>query len=300
MDGILLRFGCMIPRCGNGKKMVVKIVTDSGSDITREQAEELGITVVPVYLRFGDVMYRDGVDMDCDEFYRRLTTTQVHPSTASPSPGDFAGVYEQIGQENVEIISIHITKEHSAVYDSARAGKEMAAVKERSIEVVDSGGVTVWQCLVVLAAARAAKEGQDMQGVMEVIRQTIGQLRVLAFVDTMKYLIKGGRLSHTIYTIESLLNVKPFLTIQGGKIRPVGMTRTRARGIDRLREFIRSSVHIEEVAIAYSTLTEDALELAGYTTELFPHVVPHVNRIGPALGVHSGPGTLIVVVRTTG
>jgi DegV family protein with EDD domain len=175
----------------------------------------------------------------------------------------------------------------------------MVAGKGRTIEVVDSGGVTIWQCLVVLAAARAAKEGQDIQGVMDVIRQTTGQLRILAFVDTMKYLIKGGRLGHTIYKIESLLNVKPFLTIQGGKIRPVGMTRTRARGVDRLREFIRSSVHIEEVAIAYSTLSEEALELAGYTTELFPHVVPHINRIGPALGVHAGPGTLIAVVRTT-
>ena len=280
--------------------MVVKIVTDSASDITREQAQELDVTVVPVYLRFNDVMYRDGVDMDCDEFYRRLTDTQSHPSTAAPSPGDFAGVYEQIGQENTEVISIHITKEHSAAYDSARAGKEMVAGKGRTIEVVDSGGVTIWQCLVVLAAARAAKEGQDIQGVMDVIRQTTGQLRILAFVDTMKYLIKGGRLGHTIYKIESLLNVKPFLTIQGGKIRPVGMTRTRARGVDRLREFIRSSVHIEEVAIAYSTLSEEALELASYTTELFPHVVPHINRIGPALGVHAGPGTLTAVVRTTG
>ncbi|MEJ2739770.1 MAG: DegV family protein [Dehalococcoidia bacterium] len=280
--------------------MVVKIVTDSASDITKEQAEALDVTVVPVYLRFGDVMYRDGVDMDCDEFYRRLTTTQVHPSTAAPSPGDFAGVYEKIGQKDAEIISIHITKEHSAVYDSARAGKEMAAKDGRTIEVVDSRGVTVWQCLVVLAAARAAKEGKDMPGVIEVIRQTIEQLRALAFLDTMKYIIKGGRLSNTIYTIEALLNVRTFLTIQGGKIRPVGMTRTRARGIDRLHEFIRSSAHIEEVAIGYSSLSDEALELASYTTELFPHVVPHVNRIGPALGVHAGPGTLIAIVRTTG
>ena len=280
--------------------MVVKIVTDSASDITKEQAEALDVTVVPVYLRFGDMMYRDGVDMDCDEFYRRLTTTQVHPSTAAPSPGDFAGVYEKIGQKDAEIISIHITKEHSAVYDSARAGKEMAAKDGRTIEVVDSRGVTVWQCLVVLAAARAAKEGKDMPGVIEVIRQTIEQLRALAFLDTMKYIIKGGRLSNTIYTIEALLNVRTFLTIQGGKIRPVGMTRTRARGIDRLHEFIRSSAHIEEVAIGYSSLSDEALELASYTTELFPHVVPHVNRIGPALGVHAGPGTLIAIVRTTG
>jgi DegV family protein with EDD domain len=299
-DVILVRFKWMIPQCGNGEGMVVKIVTDSGSDISREQAEDLDVTVVPVYLRFGDVMYRDGVDIDCNEFYQRLMTSQVHPSTAAPSPGDFAGVYEHIGRENTEIVSIHITKEHSAVYDSARAGKEIAAKEGRTIEVVDSGGVTVWQCLVVLAAARAAKEGQDIKGVMEVIRQTTGQLRALAFLDTMKYIIKGGRLSDTIYTIEALLNVRPFLTIKRGQIKPVGMARSRARGIERLHEFIRSSMHIEEIAIAYSTFPDDALELADYTTELFPHVVPHINRIGPALGVHTGPGALIAVLRTTG
>ena len=278
--------------------MVVKVVTDSGSDITREQAEDLCITVVPVYLRFGDVMYRDGVDIDCDEFYRRLATTPVHPSTAAPSPGDFAGAYEQIGQENDEIISIHITKEHSAVYDSARAGKEMAAEEGRRIEVVDSRGVTIWQCLVVLAAARAAKAGEDMQGVMNQVNEAIGQLRALALLDTMKYIVKGGRISNTIYTIEALLNVKPFLTIKGGQIKPVGMTRSRIKGTDRLREFIRSSLHVEELAIAYSTFPDEAQELADYAAELFPHVVPHINRIGPALGVHTGPGALVAVLRT--
>jgi DegV family protein with EDD domain len=277
--------------------MVVKVVTDSGSDISRELAEEMGITVVPVYLHFGNVMYRDGVDIDCDEFYRRLGTSRVHPSTAAPSPGDFARTYNEIGKTE-DIVSIHITREHSAVYDSARAGKEAAAKSGRRIEVVDSRGVTIWQGLLVLAAARAANAGGDLQEVMDKINETIDHLRAIALLDTMKYIVKGGRLSNTIYTIEALLNVKPFLTIKRGQIKPIGMTRSRIKGVERLHEFIRSTPNIEEMAIAYSTLPDEAQQLAGYVTEMFPHVVPRIHRIGPALGVHTGPGALIVALTT--
>ncbi len=276
--------------------MVVRIVTDSASDIPRDLAEEMGITVVPVYLHFGDVMYRDGVDIDCDEFYGRLANSPVHPSTAAPSPGDFARAYEETGSETDDIVSIHITKEHSAVYDSARAGKEAAEKRGRRIEVVDSRGVTIWQALVVIAAAKAANAGGDLQEVLDRVRETIGQLRAIALLDTMKYIVKGGRLSNTIYTIEALLNVKPFLTIKNGQIKPIGMTRSRVKGIERIREHIRSTRHIEEMAIAYGTFPDEARQLADYVTEMFPHVIPYICRIGPALGVHAGPGALFVAM----
>ena len=93
--------------------MTVRVVTDSCSDIPREETKRLGITVVPAYLRFGNEVYRDGVDIDSDEFYRKLATSQVHPSTATPSPGDFAKVYEEVARETNEIVSIHVTKKHS-------------------------------------------------------------------------------------------------------------------------------------------------------------------------------------------
>lgn len=278
--------------------MVVRIITDSGSDIPRELAEEMGIKVVPVYLHFGNVMYRDGVDIDCDEFYGRLAKSSVHPSTAAPSPGDFARAYEETGSKTDDIVSIHITKEHSAVYDSARAGREAIGKSGRRIEVVDSRGVTIWQALVVIEAAKAARAGSSLQEVLDRVHETIDHLRAIALLDTMKYIVKGGRLSNTIYTIEALLNVKPFLTIKNGQIKPIGMTRSRVKGIERIREYIRSTLHIEEMAIAYSTVPDEARQLAGYVTELFPHVMPHICRIGPALGVHTGPGALIAAMTT--
>ncbi|MBM3120416.1 MAG: DegV family EDD domain-containing protein [Chloroflexi bacterium] len=109
--------------------MGVRVITDSGSDITQEEAKRLGITVIPVYLRFGDEVYRDGVDINCDEFYHKLATSPIHPSTAAPSPGDFAEAYEQAAQEADEIVSIHITRRHSATYDAALVGKETAEKK---------------------------------------------------------------------------------------------------------------------------------------------------------------------------
>jgi len=106
--------------------MTIKIVTDSCSDITQEEAKKLGITVVPAYLHFGNEVYRDGVDINCDQFYEKLTTGSIHPSTAAPSPGDFAKVYEEIAKETSEIVSIHVTRKHSAMYDSALVGKGIA------------------------------------------------------------------------------------------------------------------------------------------------------------------------------
>ena len=277
--------------------MTVRVVTDSCSDIPQEEARRFGITVVPAYLRFGNEVYRDGVDIDSDEFYRKLATSPIHPSTAAPSPGDFAKVYEEAARETNEIVSIHVTKKHSAVYDAALLGKEIAEGKGCRIEVVDSRGVTMWQGLVAIAAAKAAEAGHSLHQVVNKAHETIRQLRALALLDTLKYAVKGGRLSNTIFAVESLLSVKVFLTLRDGEIRPAGLTRNRRKGLDRLREFIRSAVHIEDLAIAYSTTPEEAQTLADYARSLFLNIVPRIARLGPVLGVHTGPGALATVIR---
>ncbi len=277
--------------------MTVKIITDSGSDITQEEAKKLGVTVVPVYLRFGDEVYRDGVDIDCDEFYHKLVTSPIHPSTAAPSPGDFVKVYEEAAQETGEIVSIHITSKHSAVCDAALVGKEIAEKKGCRIEVVDSRGVTMWQGLVVIAAAKAAEAGYSLNQVVDRVRETINQLRALALLDTLRYAVKGGRLGKALFPVESLLNVKALITLRDGQIRPAGLARTRSKGIDQLRKFIRSALHVEDLAIVYSTTPGDAQTLAEYVGSLFPNIVPRTTRLGAALGVHAGPGALGAILK---
>ncbi len=278
---------------------MVKVVTDSGSDITQEEAKQLGITVVPVYVHFGNEVYRDGVDIGFEDLYQRLESDPVHPSTAAPSPGDFATAYEQVARETDEIVSIHITSKHSAVYDAALMGKQMAQDKNKKlkVEVVDSKGVTVWQGMVAMAAARAAEAGASLQQVLAEAQQTIKQLRVLALLDTLKYAIKGGRLGKGFLAVESVLQVKPLLTLHDGQLRPAGIVRTRSKGIERLRDFLKSIAKAHDIAIAHSTTADEAKSLADYARSLFPSIMPRIVRLGPALGVHGGPGALVAVVR---
>ncbi|MBM4447465.1 MAG: DegV family protein [Chloroflexi bacterium] len=276
--------------------MTIKVVTDSCSDITQEEAKKLGITVVPAYLRFGDEVYRDGVDIDCDQFYHKLVTSSIHPSTAAASPGDFAKVYEEIAKETDEIVSIHVTGKHSAMYDSALVGKEIAEGKGYKVEVIDSRGITMWQGLVAIAAAHTAKAGSSLKQVVNKAHETINQLRALALLDTLRYAVKGGRLGNTIFAIESKLKVKPLITLHHGEVRPAGLARTRVKGIDKLREFIAAS-DIDDLAIVHSTTLDDARTLADYARSLFPNLVPRITRLGPALGVHGGPGALVAIVK---
>jgi DegV family protein with EDD domain len=280
--------------------MTVKIVTDSCSDIPQEEAKQLGITVVPVYLRFGDEVYRDGIDIDSSQFYRKLVTSSMHPSTAAPSPGDFAKVYNEAAKETDEIVSIHVTGKHSAVYDAALLGKETAERKGCHVEVIDSRGVTMWQGLVAIVAAKAAAAGYSLNQVVDGVREAIKQMRALALLDTVTYIVKGGRLGKAISaisTIESLLHVKLLLTLRDGELRPSGLARTRRKGTDRLLDFVRSASHIEDLAIVYSTTPNDAQTLANHISSLFLTTVPRIARLGPALGVHAGPGVLIAVLR---
>lgn len=147
-----------------------------------------------------------------------------------------------------------------------------------------------------MAAVKAAEAGCSLQQVVTEVHATISRLRALALLDTLRYAVKGGRLSNTIFAIESRLNVKPLITLRDGEVRPAGLARTRRKGIDRLREFLRAAPCIEDLAIAYGTTPNEAQTLAEYAVSLFPNIVPRIARLGPALGVHAGPGALLTVL----
>jgi DegV family protein with EDD domain len=279
--------------------MVVKVVTDSCADISPEIAKELGIVVIPVYLRFGERVYRDGVDIQHDEFYKRLSSEKIHPNTAAPSPGDIARIYEEVSREADDIVSIHVTSKHSAVYNTALVGKTIAEKKGCHIEVIDSKGVTIWQGLVATIAAKAAQAGGNLKQVLQKIEETRRNIRILALLDTLKYVIKGGRLHKTfsaVSTIESLLKIKILITLRDGEVRPVGFVRTRSKGIRRLLDFIKSAINPEDIGIAYSTTMDDADELICQANLMYPDVNLNISRLSPALGVHAGPGALVTLI----
>ena len=174
--------------------MPVRVVTDSTADLSPALARELGVTVVPVYTRFGEEVYRDGVDISHDEFYRKLAESPFHPATAQPSPGDFADTYRRLARETDEIISIQVTSKLSGTFSSALRGRELAQTKCR-IEVVDSLSVSMGLGLMVMAAARLSRAGESLQRITDEVKQAITQVHLFGLLDTLRYLIWGGRIA---------------------------------------------------------------------------------------------------------
>ncbi len=276
--------------------MTVKVVTDSTADIPSQLVQQLGISVVPVYLRFGDEVYRDGVDIDGDEFYQRLVDSPVHPSTSQPTPEDFAIVYKELLKETDEIVSVHVTQKMSGTYNSAVQGKEMAAARSR-VEVVDSLSVSMGLGLIVMAAARLTQAGASLQKVVEEIKSTIPQIHLLGVFDTLKYLARGGRIGKAKALLGSILSVKPLITMRDGELVPAGLARTRSKGIERLFEFAEKALIIQELAIIHSTTPDEASSLKERMASIFEREQIYLVRLGPALGVHGGPGTLILALK---
>jgi len=276
--------------------MTIKIVTDSGADLPTALTEELGVTVVPVYLRFGKEVYRDRVDISEDEFYQRLLKDPVHPNTTQPSPQDFASVYDKLSQEADSIISIHITSKLSGTYNSAVQGKKMVGNK-CPIEVVDSMSLSIGVGLMVILASKMAKSGKNIEQIVDELQKIIPNVHLLILFDTLKYLVKGGRIGKAKGLLGSVLNVKPMLAMKDGELIPSGQVRTRSKGIDRLLGFVKNAKEIQDLAILHSTTFDEAQALLECTGSVFPKEHTMIARLGPGLGVHGGPGVLAVAIR---
>ena len=282
--------------------MVVKIVTDSSVDLSPKLADELGITVVPLYVRFGNEVYRDQIDISADEFYQRLQHDPVHPSTTQPTPQDFANAYEKVAPKADGIVSVHISAKLSGTCNSALQGKKM--IEETGpicpIEVIDSQTLTMGLGMICIAAAKVANAGGSVQEVVDVVKQMIPRIHILFILDTLKYLALGGRIGKAKALLGSVLNVKPILAIKDGEVVPAGQVRSRSKGVDRLFDFVQSASNIQDLVIIYNTTPDEAQTLAERIAPIFAKEKIMIARLGPLLGVHAGPGALAVTFAEKG
>lgn len=276
--------------------MIVRVVTDSTADLPPQLAEELGVTVVPVYLRFGDDVYRDRLDISEDEFYQRLQHDPVHPNTTQPAPQDFTDVYQKLSQGADGIISIHVSGKLSGTYNAALQGKRLTE-KGCPIEVVDSQTLSMGLGLIVIVAAMAAESGKSLKQVMEEVNQALPNIQVFFLLDTLKYLALGGRIGKAKALLGSALNVKPILTVREGELMPSSQVRSRAKGMNKLVDFVKNSADIQDLAVVHATTPDEAETLVEYIGAVFPKERIKLARVGPALGVHAGPGVLAVAFR---
>jgi DegV family protein with EDD domain len=276
---------------------VIKVVTDSGSDLPSQVVKELGITVVPVYIYFGDKAYKDGVDIGPDELYKRLVEGPIYPTTTQPMPADFAKVYGELSKDADAIVSIHLPTKVSGTYNAAIQGVEIAKPK-CEVHVFDSLTVSVGLGLVAMAAARVAKSGGKLAEVLEETKKAISQTQIRAVLETLQYLLKGGRITRTKALVGTLLNVKPILTMRDGEMVQAGMARSYAKGLEQLFEFVKSHPNLQEVAISHTTVPEEAAALKKRIASIIDEKRILMSRVSAGLGVHGGPGTLLVSARS--
>jgi len=275
--------------------MTVKIVTDSVADLPSQVVKELDITIIPILIRWGEELYRDGIDLTSEQFYERLKRSKIPPTTSVPSPGTFAQAYDKLAEETNEIVAIIVTSRLSGTYNVALQSVGLMKRKCR-VEVIDSKCGAMAEGFIVMKAAKAAQVGASLDEVIEVVRRNIPRADFLATFDTLEYLKRGGRIGKAQAFLGSILRVHPLITLRDGVIEPAGRTRSRAKAIDRLCEFAMSYSHIEEIAIEEATTPDEAERIAERLGAKFPKERIYRSKPSPVIGAHTGPGFLLLAI----
>ena len=280
---------------------MVKVVTDSSCDIPSEIARKLSITIVPLYIQFGGKTYCDGVDLNADRLYHELARGQEMPKTSVPSPGDFLKVYNSLATETDQIISIHLSSGYSGTCNVAMVAKGYLDDKCH-VEVMDSNSVSVGLGLIVMAAAKAAQEGKNLDQIVDLVHQTVPQIHMFGKIDDFASLFQGKRFRLTrvlilLGEISMALHIKLLGEVyDGGKIRSPAYVIGRNMALNRLKRWAKGYKGIQDLAIAYSTIPQEAETLAERLEPLFPRKRIFITRLGCATSTYAGPGTLAMAL----
>ena len=275
--------------------MTVKIVTDSVADLPPEVTKELEITVIPLNIRFGTEVYRDGIDITTEQFYQRLKQDKTLPVTSVPSPATFAEAYDKLAEETDEILAIILSSKLSGTYDVAV--QSIGLVKQKCrVEVIDSKTATMAEGFIVMKAAQAAQGGASLDEVMEVARSAMPRVDFRAAFDTLEYLKRGGRIGKAQALLGSMLKVNPIITLRDGVVEPAGRTRSRAKAVECLYNFAMGYANIEEMAVEDTACPDDAEALVQRLSAKFPKERIYRSKMTPVIGTHTGPGLLLVAI----
>jgi len=278
--------------------MPVKIVTDSVSDISPSTAAGLGITVVPLNIVIGGVTYRDGVDLTTDEFYRRLEGEAIQPTTSTPAPYDFAGGYDTLADETDGILVITIGRKLSATAESAHKAIDAMGKRCRVI-VVASELAMMAEGLLVIAAAKAAREGAGLDELAAMTRANIRRVGIRIAFDTLEYLKRGGRIGKAQAMLGSMLGINPILGIKDGEVFPFGRERSRSRAIEHLCRFVGEYKGIEELAVEDATTPDETGAFVEKLCQSYPRERVYLSKVSPVIGTNVGPRVIGVAVLGT-
>mgnify|MGYP006082876991 FL=1 len=272
--------------------MSIAVVTDSTSDLPADIAKQHGITIVPLNVHIEDETYLDGVTISADEMYLRLPDQKTIPTTSAPSVGSFIEAYEKLSESHDAIISIHLSSKLSLTHNSAVQAAADLNEKGAKIEVVDTEQASMALGWIAVQAAEKIAAGGSLEEAVGLAKSASIRASFIGMVDTLEYLVRGGRIGKAQGFVGSLLRIRPILTLTEGVAHPAGRARNRSKGIARLKEMVAEAAPLDKLAILYTTDKDVAETIADAVAEHSPEARPVVAQLGPVVGNYLGPGTL--------
>jgi DegV family protein with EDD domain len=274
----------------------VTVVTDSLACLTRELVKKYGIKIVPLNIHVDGKIYKDWVDITPKQAYELFLKAPEAWGTSAPSPGEYLKVFRKVGKRIKNILCVTASARVSATIDAARLARRQAKAEfpRISIEVFDSQMATAAEGLVALAAAKAAKAGKSLPEVAKIAEEVRGKVSFLAFLDTIRYVYRSGRIPKIAAQAGSLLNIKPILTMSSGVVRFMGAARSREGGIERMLKVMRDRVGQKpvHVAVMHAYALEEAQKLKERVASAFNCVEIWISEFSPLMGYATGTGTL--------
>lgn len=279
----------------------VHVVTDSSCDLPADLADGLDISIVPLTIRFGDDEFVDREELSTAEFWTRCVNSDTLPETAAPAPGQFEQVYRSAAANGAtSVIVISLSSALSATMQSAQLAARTVINDpgiDLDVRVIDSRSLTMGLGTIVLACARAARDGASADDVEALAHDLVGRTRVFAALDTLDNLKKGGRIGNAKALLATALSIKPIIDVTGGVVEQAGKQRTRSKALAHLVDKVQSyHGNIENLAVLHADCSDVDLfvEMLGYTAD---DIV--VGEIGPVIGTHGGRGTIGVAFQVT-
>lgn len=283
----------------------IAIMTDSNSGITQEQAKELGITVLPMPFFIDDVMYKEGIDLTQEEFYKRLTE-DAKISTSQPSPADLMEIWNSLLKEYDEVLHIPMSSGLSASCETAQA---LSREYEGKVQVVNNQRISVTQRQSVLDALKLAEAGKNAAEIKEILEKEKLEASIYLTVETLKYLKKGGRITPAAAALGTILNLKPVLQIQGDKLDALAKARGKIKAKKIMIEAMKKDLETRfkeyltkgqiQMMVSYAGNQEEAEEWKKEVEDLFPGMEIHMDPVSLSVACHVGPGVLAIACAKT-
>jgi len=273
----------------------IAVVTDSTAYLPAELIKKYNLIVAPQVLIWGEETFQDGVDIQPDEFYTRLKTAKVMPTTSQVSIATMKTIFEELVEKGFDVLGIFISSKLSGTIQSAIQAKEMMGKASEKVTFVDSKSTAMAMCFQVLTVARAIEDGANLNDAVALAEKAREYTGVYFAVDTLEFLHRGGRIGGAQRFLGTALNMKPVLAVQDGRVEAVERIRTKSKALERVLELVIEQTQGKtpiRLATLHASAEEEARTLLDKATKELNATESIISTVSPVVGTHAGPGTV--------